>query len=65
MPSLVIINLTNIILNVAICQVGPLYYQNKLLPGETMHRSLGELFFAKQIVSMAISLKVTSFTLSR
>lgn len=49
MPSLVIINLTNLVLNVAICQIGPLYYQNRLLPGETMHRSLGKKWIKKSV----------------
>lgn len=42
MPSLVVMNLINLVLNLTICQIGLIYYENKVLSGGLMHRSLGK-----------------------
>lgn len=40
-----ICNATNIILNLALAQIGPLYYENKVLPGECWKVKTGKSFF--------------------
>lgn len=40
-----ICNATNIILNLALSQVGPLYYQNNVKPGECMKRDVGKVWY--------------------
>jgi len=40
-----ICNATNIILNLALSQVGPLYYQNRVMPGECWKQGVGKVWF--------------------
>ncbi len=40
-----ICNATNIILNIALSQVGPLHYQNRVMPGECWKQPVGKVWF--------------------
>ncbi|XP_021960806.1 uncharacterized protein LOC110856622 [Folsomia candida] len=40
-----IVNETNCILNIALKQVTPLYYENKVMPGQVVKREVGKIWF--------------------
>lgn len=44
-----ICNLTNVILNVALLQIGPLYFQNKVLPGDCVDFKTGRVWFTVEV----------------